>query len=238
MQDGNTLSGSEAKPRFERRGRPAAAFPLGGCVRVHDGSSGLRGSCSQKSPRAPRGHAAHPARAAVMSLSAGSPLQVAVRAGGSPGLAQTVPQLRCHPGSPAGRPLRLQGASSPRLTQNRWRYESPRPAKQEPVTLIRLSHHPQLPAKVVRPRWGPSRHPSLRRQGEASVEGVLNQLVLEHLQLAPLQWVMVAICAAARFVCAYFSTPPLCKRRDWSRGRLLKSTEDTPGAATFQDRPA
>ncbi|XP_030003190.1 trafficking protein particle complex subunit 9 isoform X2 [Sphaeramia orbicularis] len=30
--------------------------------------------------------------------------------------------------------------------------------------------------------------PSLRRQGEASVEGVLNQLVLEHLQLAPLQW--------------------------------------------------
>ncbi|CAJ1083594.1 trafficking protein particle complex subunit 9 isoform X1 [Xyrichtys novacula] len=31
-------------------------------------------------------------------------------------------------------------------------------------------------------------HPSLRRNGEASVEGVLNQLVLEHLQLAPLQW--------------------------------------------------
>lgn len=31
-------------------------------------------------------------------------------------------------------------------------------------------------------------HPSLRRSGEASVEGVLNQLVLEHLQLAPLQW--------------------------------------------------
>ncbi|XP_062265849.1 trafficking protein particle complex subunit 9 isoform X1 [Platichthys flesus] len=30
--------------------------------------------------------------------------------------------------------------------------------------------------------------PSLRRRGEASVEGVLNQLVLEHLQLAPLQW--------------------------------------------------
>ncbi|XP_035848713.1 trafficking protein particle complex subunit 9 isoform X2 [Sander lucioperca] len=30
--------------------------------------------------------------------------------------------------------------------------------------------------------------PSLRRHGEASVEGVLNQLVLEHLQLAPLQW--------------------------------------------------
>ncbi|KAJ8403079.1 hypothetical protein AAFF_G00359950 [Aldrovandia affinis] len=34
-------------------------------------------------------------------------------------------------------------------------------------------------------------HPSLRRQGEASVEGVLNQLVLEHLQLAPLQWDVV-----------------------------------------------
>ncbi|XP_071229754.1 trafficking protein particle complex subunit 9-like isoform X3 [Salvelinus alpinus] len=33
--------------------------------------------------------------------------------------------------------------------------------------------------------------PSLRRQGEASVEGVLNQLVLEHLQLAPLQWDVV-----------------------------------------------
>uniref|UniRef100_A0A3B3ZAY2 Trs120/TRAPPC9 third Ig-like domain-containing protein n=1 Tax=Periophthalmus magnuspinnatus TaxID=409849 RepID=A0A3B3ZAY2_9GOBI len=31
-------------------------------------------------------------------------------------------------------------------------------------------------------------HPSLQRRGEASVEGVLNQLVLEHLQLAPLQW--------------------------------------------------
>ncbi|XP_034016028.1 LOW QUALITY PROTEIN: trafficking protein particle complex subunit 9 [Thalassophryne amazonica] len=30
--------------------------------------------------------------------------------------------------------------------------------------------------------------PSLQRSGEASVEGVLNQLVLEHLQLAPLQW--------------------------------------------------
>ncbi|XP_061851001.1 trafficking protein particle complex subunit 9 isoform X2 [Colius striatus] len=30
--------------------------------------------------------------------------------------------------------------------------------------------------------------PSLKREGEASVEGVLNQLVLEHLQLAPLQW--------------------------------------------------
>ncbi|XP_075867291.1 trafficking protein particle complex subunit 9 isoform X1 [Nelusetta ayraudi] len=30
--------------------------------------------------------------------------------------------------------------------------------------------------------------PSLRRCGDASVEGVLNQLVLEHLQLAPLQW--------------------------------------------------
>ncbi|XP_005613358.1 trafficking protein particle complex subunit 9 isoform X1 [Equus caballus] len=34
-------------------------------------------------------------------------------------------------------------------------------------------------------RW---RIPSLKRTGEASVEGLLNQLVLEHLQLAPLQW--------------------------------------------------
>lgn len=30
--------------------------------------------------------------------------------------------------------------------------------------------------------------PSLKRTGEASVEGLLNQLVLEHLQLAPLLW--------------------------------------------------
>ncbi|XP_029447934.1 trafficking protein particle complex subunit 9 isoform X2 [Rhinatrema bivittatum] len=34
-------------------------------------------------------------------------------------------------------------------------------------------------------RW---KIPSLKREGKASVEGVLNQLVLEHLQLAPLQW--------------------------------------------------
>ncbi|XP_061597659.1 trafficking protein particle complex subunit 9-like [Cololabis saira] len=33
--------------------------------------------------------------------------------------------------------------------------------------------------------------PSLRRQGSASVEGVLNKLVLEQLQLAPLQWVLL-----------------------------------------------
>uniref|UniRef100_A0A3Q4FXZ2 Trafficking protein particle complex subunit 9 n=1 Tax=Neolamprologus brichardi TaxID=32507 RepID=A0A3Q4FXZ2_NEOBR len=38
-------------------------------------------------------------------------------------------------------------------------------------------------------------HPSLRRCGEASVEGVLNQLVLEHLQLAPLQWGESLLCA-------------------------------------------
>lgn len=31
-------------------------------------------------------------------------------------------------------------------------------------------------------------HPSLQRTGEASVEGLLNQLVLDHVQLAPLQW--------------------------------------------------
>ncbi len=37
-------------------------------------------------------------------------------------------------------------------------------------------------------------HPSLQRRGEASVEGVLNQLVLEHLQLAPLQWGECHIC--------------------------------------------
>ncbi|XP_040441641.1 trafficking protein particle complex subunit 9 isoform X4 [Falco naumanni] len=35
--------------------------------------------------------------------------------------------------------------------------------------------------------------PSLKREGEASVEGVLNQLVLEHLQLAPLQWVKTSM---------------------------------------------
>ncbi|XP_051526754.1 trafficking protein particle complex subunit 9-like isoform X2 [Myxocyprinus asiaticus] len=32
---------------------------------------------------------------------------------------------------------------------------------------------------------------SLQRHGEASVEGILNQLILEHLQLAPLQWDVV-----------------------------------------------
>ncbi|XP_073677584.1 trafficking protein particle complex subunit 9-like [Garra rufa] len=32
---------------------------------------------------------------------------------------------------------------------------------------------------------------SLQRHGEASVEGVLNQLILDHLQLAPLQWDVV-----------------------------------------------
>lgn len=31
-------------------------------------------------------------------------------------------------------------------------------------------------------------HPSLKRTGEASVEGLLSQPVLEQLQLAPLQW--------------------------------------------------
>lgn len=40
-------------------------------------------------------------------------------------------------------------------------------------------------------------HPSLRRCGEASVEGVLNQLVLEHLQLAPLQWGECLLCVCA-----------------------------------------
>ncbi|XP_039180938.1 trafficking protein particle complex subunit 9-like [Crotalus tigris] len=30
--------------------------------------------------------------------------------------------------------------------------------------------------------------PSMKREGEASVEGILNQVVLDHLQLAPLQW--------------------------------------------------
>lgn len=34
-------------------------------------------------------------------------------------------------------------------------------------------------------RW---RIPSLQRTGEASVEGLLNQLILDHVQLAPLQW--------------------------------------------------
>uniref|UniRef100_A0A8C3U0C6 Trafficking protein particle complex 9 n=1 Tax=Catharus ustulatus TaxID=91951 RepID=A0A8C3U0C6_CATUS len=36
-------------------------------------------------------------------------------------------------------------------------------------------------------------YPSLKREGEASVEGVLNQLVLEHLQLAPLQWAVMQL---------------------------------------------
>ncbi|KAF2982675.1 hypothetical protein EK904_002845 [Melospiza melodia maxima] len=39
--------------------------------------------------------------------------------------------------------------------------------------------------------WDPKLEAILQREGEASVEGVLNQLVLENLQLAPLQWVCV-----------------------------------------------
>lgn len=52
-----------------------------------------------------------------------------------------------------------------------------------------------------------STHPSLQRRGEASVEGVLNQLVLEHLQLAPLQWGESLMCVVR--VCACVSNHEL-----------------------------
>lgn len=48
-------------------------------------------------------------------------------------------------------------------------------------------------------------HPSLRRCGDASVEGVLNQLVLEHLQLAPLQWGEFLKCLPLVCVCVCVS---------------------------------
>lgn len=53
-------------------------------------------------------------------------------------------------------------------------------------------------------------HPSLQRHGEASVEGVLNQLVLEHLQLAPLQWGKSLRCVRWWHVIGHICTQPLC----------------------------
>lgn len=53
-------------------------------------------------------------------------------------------------------------------------------------------------------------HPSLQRHGEASVEGVLNQLVLEHLQLAPLQWGKSLRCVRWWPVVVCIWTQPLC----------------------------
>ncbi|KAM6899295.1 trafficking protein particle complex subunit 9 isoform 5-T5 [Xenentodon cancila] len=70
--------------------------------------------------------------------------------------------------------------SLPQLDQETTRFSSPKQLEEE-------RHHAQgcqINSKLDI-CWS---HPSLKRHGEASVEGVLNQLVLEHLQLAPLQW--------------------------------------------------
>uniref|UniRef100_A0A3Q3L636 Trafficking protein particle complex subunit 9 n=1 Tax=Mastacembelus armatus TaxID=205130 RepID=A0A3Q3L636_9TELE len=73
--------------------------------------------------------------------------------------------------------------SLPQLDQETARFTNPKQLEEE-------RHHAQgcqINSKLENFVLNPS-HPSLRRRGEASVEGVLNQLVLEHLQLAPLQW--------------------------------------------------
>ncbi|KAL9868879.1 trafficking protein particle complex subunit 9 isoform 2-T3 [Geothlypis trichas] len=64
--------------------------------------------------------------------------------------------------------------------------------------------------------------PSLKREGEASVEGVLNQLVLEHLQLAPLQWDILVdgkVCDCDAVVTCQVGDPvPLqVKLTNWSK---------------------
>ncbi|XP_048085395.1 trafficking protein particle complex subunit 9 isoform X1 [Alosa alosa] len=60
------------------------------------------------------------------------------------------------------------------------RFSSPKQQEEQ-----RLLAQSSLINSTLNIRWT---IPSLQRQGEASVEGVLNQLVLDHLQLAPLQW--------------------------------------------------
>ncbi|XP_074413637.1 trafficking protein particle complex subunit 9 isoform X2 [Zonotrichia albicollis] len=64
--------------------------------------------------------------------------------------------------------------------------------------------------------------PSLKREGEASVEGVLNQLVLENLQLAPLQWDILVdgkVCDCDAVVTCQVGDPvPLqVKLTNWSK---------------------
>ncbi|XP_048849766.1 trafficking protein particle complex subunit 9 isoform X1 [Brienomyrus brachyistius] len=73
--------------------------------------------------------------------------------------------------------------SLPEPDEERFRFASPRQLEEERqlVQGCRINGELHLVWSI----------PSLRRTGEASVEGVLNQLVLEHLQLAPLQWDVV-----------------------------------------------
>lgn len=62
-------------------------------------------------------------------------------------------------------------------------------------------------------------HPSLERSGEASVEGALSQLVLEHLQLAPLQWGKSLISLHVDLSCAiiHFQTCDILQYKAWER---------------------
>ncbi|EPY77678.1 hypothetical protein CB1_001219022 [Camelus ferus] len=61
-------------------------------------------------------------------------------------------------------------------------------------------------------------HPSLKRTGEASVEGLLNQLVLEHLQLAPLLWALIVVVPPVPVLCLQDSPPLLLPDHSEIRG--------------------
>ncbi|XP_070996129.1 trafficking protein particle complex subunit 9-like isoform X3 [Oncorhynchus clarkii lewisi] len=71
----------------------------------------------------------------------------------------------------------------PQPDQEAVRYTNPKLLEEE-----RLHAQASMISSTLGITWN---IPSVCRQGEASVEGVLNQLVLEHLQLAPLQWDVV-----------------------------------------------
>ncbi|KAM8882831.1 trafficking protein particle complex subunit 9 isoform 1-T1 [Synchiropus picturatus] len=76
---------------------------------------------------------------------------------------------------------------------NKFDFESPRQLHQENICLTDLKYleeeHQHARGCQINSKLGICWSiPSLQRGGEASVEGVLNQLILEHLQLAPLQW--------------------------------------------------
>ncbi|XP_064836227.1 trafficking protein particle complex subunit 9-like isoform X2 [Oncorhynchus masou masou] len=71
----------------------------------------------------------------------------------------------------------------PQPDQEAVRYTNPKLLEEE-----RLHAQASMISSTLGITWN---IPSACRQGEASVEGVLNQLVLEHLQLPPLQWDVV-----------------------------------------------
>ncbi|XP_063041125.1 trafficking protein particle complex subunit 9 [Engraulis encrasicolus] len=77
-------------------------------------------------------------------------------------------------GGGAGDVAELEPAQEPE------RFTSPKQLEEQ-----RLLAQAALINTTLNIRWN---IPSLQREGEASVEGVLNQQVLDHLQLAPLQW--------------------------------------------------